>query len=427
MSSAEQYRKTLLPGGVTVVTERLPHVRSVSAGFWIARGSRDETRRQNGLSHILEHMVFKGTSTRSARDIARFLESIGGHLDAFTSKEETCFYARALDEHLPQALEITTDLAVRPRLTAEDLERERKVVMEEIKAVDDTPDDLVHDLLAEALFDGHPLSFPVLGTMDNCRRFTAADVRSFWRGNYISRHFVLAAAGRLEHQRVVDLWAGFLEKAGSRECRRTAPMPPATSSAVLLRNKKTSQAHLCLGFPGIPAADPDRFAMWILNTVLGGGMSSRLFQKIREQEALAYSVYSYLDFYRDSGLVAVYLGVDGKKAASSLGLALSEIRRLGVEPLTADELAHAKAQIKGSMMLGLESVSSRMFRVARTAIAGMPFMPLGEVLARIDQVTAGDVRRLAARIFRPDRLSVSAIGPLPRCGIDLDGLRGMLA
>ncbi len=426
MTPAEHYRKSVLPEGATVVTERLPHVRSVAAGFWIARGSRDETRRQNGLSHILEHMVFKGTSTRSARDIACFLESIGGHLDAFTSKEETCFYARALDEHLPQALEITTDLATRPRLAAEDLERERKVVMEEIKAVDDTPDDLVHDLLAEALFDGHPLSFPVLGSMENCRRFTAADIRGFWRRNYSPRYFVLAAAGRLEHQQVVDLWSEFLEKPLAGEDRRSPP-PPAAPPSIALRKKRTSQAHLCLGFPGIPAADPDRFAMLILNTVLGGGMSSRLFQKIREQEALAYSVYSYLDFYRDSGLVAVYLGVDGKKVASSLGLALSEIKRLGSELLAADELAHAKAQIKGSMMLSLESVSSRMFRVARTAIAGMPFMPLGEVLSRIDRVSAGDVRRLAARTFRPERLAISAIGPLPRSGIDLDGLRDLLA
>lgn len=426
MPPLEQYRRTALPGGVTVVTERLSHVRSISAGFWIARGSRHETAAQNGLSHLLEHMAFKGTATRSARDIARFLESIGGHLDAFTSKEETCFYARALDEHLPQALEITTDLVARPKLAAADLERERHVVMEEIKAVDDTPDDLVHDLLAEALFDGHPLSFPVLGTMDNCRRFTASELRSFWKRHYSPDGCVLAAAGRLDHQRVVDLWAGFLE--GMRASGGpAAPKPPAPRPGMSLRRKKTSQVHLCLGFPGLAATDPDRFALWILNTVLGGGMSSRLFQKIREQEALAYSVYSYLDFYRDSGLVAVYLGVDKDKVPASLALALKEMRRLKHEPLAADELAHAKAQIKGSMMLGLESVSNRMFRVARTAISGLPFMRLGETVARIDRVTAGDVRRLASTLFRPERLAVSAIGPLPRGRIDLDGLRGMLA
>lgn len=425
MPPAEQYHRTVLPYGVTVVTERLPHVRSVAAGFWIARGSRHETSAQNGLSHVLEHMAFKGTATRSARDIARFLESIGGHLDAFTSKEETCFYARALDEHLPQALEITTDLVIRPRLAAADLERERKVVMEEIKAVDDTPDDLVHDLLAEALFDGHPLSFPVLGTMENCRSFTAAELRSFWRRHYSPDGFVLAAAGRLEHQRVVDLWAGFLEGLAASG-KPAAPRPPSPKPHLSLRAKKTSQAHLCLGFPGIPAADPDRFALWVLNTVLGGGMSSRLFQRIREQEALAYSVYSYLDFYLDSGLVAVYLGVDKDKVPASLALALKEMRRLKHEPLTVDELAHAKAQIKGSMMLGLESVSNRMFRVARTAISGLPFMPLGKMVGMIDRVTAGDVRRLASTLFRPENLALSAIGPLPRGRIDLDGLRGML-
>jgi predicted Zn-dependent peptidase len=370
-------------------------------------------------------MAFKGTATRSARDIAHFLESIGGHLDAFTSKEETCFYARALDEHLPQALEITTDLVVRPRLSAQDLERERQVVREEIKAVDDTPDDLVHDLLAEALFDSHPLSFPVLGTMDNCRRFTPADLKRFWRRHYSPENFVLAAAGRLEHQRVVDLWAGFLENVRPGKSPESY-LTPVPACRLVVRKKKTSQAHLCLGFPGLPATDPDRFTLWVLNTVLGGGMSSRLFQRIREQEALAYSVYSYLDFYRDSGLVAVYLGVDKDKVPASLVLTLKEIRRLIKEPLNRDELAHAKAQIKGGMMLGLESVSNRMFRVARTAISGQPFMPLGQTLARIDRITADDISRLAEKLFRPDRLAVSAIGPLPRGRIDLDGLRGML-
>jgi predicted Zn-dependent peptidase len=370
-------------------------------------------------------MAFKGTATRSASDIAHFLESIGGHLDAFTSKEETCFYARALDEHLPQALEITTDLVTRPRLAAGDLERERQVVMEEIKAVDDTPDDLVHDLLARALFDGHPLSLPVLGSMENCRRFTAAELRGFWRRHYSPGNFVLAAAGRLEHQRVVDLWARFLEKAERGE-RPVSGRPPKPACGLVVRKKKTSQAHLCLGFPGLPAGHPDRFVLWILNTVLGGGMSSRLFQKIREQEALAYSVYSYLDFYRDAGLVAVYLGVDKDKVPASLALALKEMRRLKRELLSRDELAHAKAQIKGSMMLGLESVSNRMFRVARTAISGQPFMPLGETVARIDSITAGDIGRLAGKLFRPERLAVSAIGPLPRGRIDLDGLREML-
>lgn len=426
MSPVEQYKKTVLPGGVAVVTERLPHVRSVAAGFWIARGSRDEARRQNGLSHILEHMVFKGTATRSARDIARFLESIGGHLDAFTSKEETCFYARALDEHLPQALEIITDLATRPKLSAEDLERERKVVLEEIKAVDDTPDDLVHDLLAEALFDGHPLSLPVLGNMENCRRFTAAQLRGFWRSHYSPESFVLAAAGRLEHQRVVDLWVRYLDKIKAVASLKPSH-PPQPKPGLVIRKRKTSQAHLCLGFPGLPATHPKRFDIWVLNTVLGGGMSSRLFQRIREEEALAYSVYSYLDFYRDSGLVAIYLGVDKDKVAASLSLALKEITRLKNEPLGRDELAHAKAQIKGSMMLGLESVSNRMFRLARTAISGLPFMPLGEVLDKIDRVSLEDVRCLAGQIFDPKNLAVSAIGPMPREGIDLEGLRDLLS
>ncbi len=424
MPQTEHFKKTVLPGGVTLVTERLPHVRSLSAGFWIACGSRDESPSQNGLSHLLEHMAFKGTASRSAQEIARFLESIGGHLDAFTSKEETCFFARTLDEHLSQALEIITDLATRPKLSEDDLERERRVIMEEIKAVEDTPDDLVHDLLAEALFDSHPLSLPVLGCMDNCRRFSTSDLRRFWRTHYVSPKFVLAAAGRLEHERVVDLWARFLERP-SRTARLLAAPAPALKPSLVLRTRRTSQAHLCLGFPGLSASDPERFALMVLNTVLGGGMSSRLFQRIREQAALAYSVYSYLDFYRDTGLVAVYLGVDSRRARASLELSLREIARLKQEPLSPEELRHAQAQIKGSVMLGLESVSHRMFRLARTALYRQSFMPLGQIIRHIDRVTAEELSQLAQRIFRPENLAAAAIG-LPSPSIHLDDLRECL-
>lgn len=412
---------------MTLVTETLPHVRSLAAGLWITTGSRHESQEQNGLSHLLEHMVFKGTRSRSAQEIAHYLESLGGHLDAFTSKEETCFYARALDEHLPQALDILTDIVTRPKLSEADLEKERKVILEEIKAVHDTPDDLVHDLLAEALFDGHPLSYPVLGSSDNCRRFDTETLRRFWREHYQPQHFILAVAGNVEHQRVVDIWSRLFPEQADIFPSLPRSGAPRYGAGLRIKRKRTSQVHLCLGFPGLSSSHPDRFVLLVLNAVLGGGMSSRLFQRIREQEGLAYSVYSYLDFYRDCGLVAVYLGVARDNIDKSLRLALEEIGRLRKEELSSDVLQNAKAQLKGNLMLSLESVSNRMFRLARSEISGLPFLPLDQVVALIDRVSSEQVKKLAEELLSPEHLALAATGQLPRGRIDIDDLQGMLS
>jgi len=423
---SEKYRRSVLDSGVTVLTEHLPHVRSIATGFWITRGTRDEARDQNGLSHLMEHMAFKGTRRRSARDIAAFLESIGGHLDAFTSKEETCYYARALDENLAQSLDILADILTHSRFDPKDLERERQVVLEEIKSVDDNPDDLIHDLLAEAIFDGHPLSYPVLGTRRNCSRFTVEQLKEFWKEHYRTGNLIVAVAGRVDHGRVLDLAAKHLRDLGTSAPGILPSVPIESSAAVKVRKKRTSQVHLCLGFPGIPFSHPDRYALLVLNIILGGGMSSRLYQRIREREALAYSVYSYIDFNRDTGLVGIYLGVARDKVGRSLALAIEELAKLKRRSVTTDEIKRAQAQLKGSLMLGLESVPNRMFRLARAEIFGEPLVDLNNTLAQIDRVAASDVGRVARALFRPNCLALAAIGPDGLAGVKPDSLRDRL-
>ncbi len=420
------YNRSVLPNGLTLVSENIPHVRSAAVGLWIARGSRDERLSQNGLSHLIEHMLFKGTRTRTAREIAVFLESIGGHLDAFTSKEETCFYARVLDEHLPQAVDILSDVISHPRFDPRDLEKERQVILEEIKAVEDTPDEIVHELFSEALFDGHPLSYPILGSRENCQSFKIADLQAFRRKNYLPGNMVLAVAGRVEHRALEQLARRYLG------WHQTCPVVKKNASAalkapgLLVKKKKTSQVHICLGMPAPPFGDPGRYALLVLNTIFGGGMSSRLFQKIREEEGLAYSIYSFADLYCDTGIFGVYLGVAAEQTRRSLETTLAEFKRLLVEPPSPEELANAKSQLKGNLMLGLESTSNRMMRLAKMEINREPYLDLGQTLAKIDAVTADDLLAIAQRVIRPEALAAAVLGPVSAKDISLPQLREML-
>ncbi len=416
--------RTVLANGLTVVSEAIPSVRSAAVGLWVARGSRDEAPRENGLCHLIEHLSFKGTEGRSAREIAVFLESLGGHLEAFTSKEETCYYARVLDEHLPQAVDILADLAARPRFSPSDLDKERRVILEEIKSVEDTPDDLIHELFSLAVFDGHPLSYPILGSRLNCRRFRLADIEDFRRRHYRPEIMVLAAAGRVDHRRLVRLVERHLglfpQGPKATVPKNHHPGPPRLEA----RRKKTSQVHLCLGAAGLPRRHPDRFPLLVLNTIFGGGMSSRLFQRIREEEALAYAVYSYVDFYRDTGLFGLYLGVAADQAERAAREALAELRRLAHDPPRGRELENAQAQLKGHLMLGLESTTSRMMRLAKMELSGEPYQDLGQTIARIDAVRPEDLRRVARRLARPEGLAAAVLGPAT--GLTLERLRDML-
>jgi len=415
----EQHRRTVLPNGLTVVSEHIPATHSVAAGFWLARGSRDESLRENGISHLVEHLSFKGTATRSARDIALSMESIGGHLDAFTTKEETCFYARALDEHLPRAVDIISDIVCRPNFSQRDLDRERKVVLEEIKGLEDAPDELVHDHFDQVIFDGHPLSYPIIGTAANCRSFRRDDILAWRRRAFVPSNMVVAVAGNVNHGRLTALLSGLCPRlpAGRRGPPRRRP--PRAGGGLKIVRRDISQVHLCLGFPSLPYTHPDRFALMLLSTMLGGGMSSRLFQAIREEAALAYSVNSFLEMYRDAGIFGVYLGTSPGRIQTASDMALAEIRKLSAAPVDGGELANAKAQLKGSMILGMESISNRMMRLARTELIGEPYHGLGHTVRRVDAVTAEDVFALARRLLSPERLSAALLGPVKRGGFEL--------
>jgi predicted Zn-dependent peptidase len=419
-------RQTVLPSGLTVLSEDLAGVRSIAVGLWLARGSRDETASQNGLCHFIEHMSFKGTRKRSARDIALSLEAIGGHLDAFTSKEETCYYARVQHHQLEQALDIITDIVRHSRFDPADIRREKKVVLEEIKGVDDTPDELVHELFAEAIFDGHSLSYPILGPRRNCARFTREQVIGFWENTYQPRNMLVSLAGKAEHRQLCDLLERHFPGKQGNPNLLPEPCLPDFRPSIRVLNRRISQAHICLGVPGVPYSHPGRYPVMVLNTVLGGGMSSRLFQKIREESGLAYSVYSFMDMYRDTGVLGVYLGVSPAQIKKALAMTLGEIRQLVRHPISGTELRNAKEQMKGSLLLGMESTSSRMMRLARFALHGNRYLSVDQTLANIEQVTSDQVHRLAQEIFQPRKLAAAILGPVRERDYSLDKLQDML-
>lgn len=415
------YNKTALKNGIRVITERISHVRSVSLGVFVTSGARDESKEENGISHMIEHMVFKGTEKRTAKDIAMSLESVGGHLDAFTSKEETCFFARVLDEHVPLAVDVISDIATRSLFAEKDLEKEKKVVLEEIKGVEDSPDDLVHDILGAALFDGHPLGQTVLGPPGNCKRWTSEKLKSFWMGHYLTPSVIVAAAGSVEHSDLVKLAGRAYEFPKGEPGSKNGPLPE-TPPRSRIRRKKITQAHLTLGCRTFPFTDPRRFALLIFSTILGGGMSSRLFQTVREREGLAYAVFSYTDFFQDTGMFGIYLGVDPQKVLEALRLVLREVGTFPKEGISEQDLENAKQQIKGNMMLGLESTSNRMMRLARMEMTIGKYVTLDETLSEIDGVTREEVLAVAREFIDPRHLSLAAVGPLREGKIDLGEL-----
>jgi predicted Zn-dependent peptidase len=391
------------------VTEAMPHVRSVSVGVWLTRGSRHEPSQHAGIAHFVEHMLFKGTSSRSAEDIAQQVDSIGGQLDAFTSKEYAGYYVKVLDEHLPLAIDILTDLVSHPLFQPDDIEREQKVVLEEIKMVEDTPDDLVHEIFAEGFWSGHPLGRPILGTPASVSALDQPTLQRYFRDAYVTRNFVVVAVGNLEHDRVKPL----IEAAFARttaDGSPTADCPPTIAPTLLIRHKELEQSHVCLGSVGLPQNHPDRYAAYALNTVLGGSMSSRLFQNVREKRGLAYAVFSSMSAYHDAGALSIYAGCGNDAVSELVDVVVAEIRRLRTEVVPADELRRAKDHLKGSLMLNLESTSSRMSHLARQEIYRDRADSLDEMLASIERVTAADVLRLAEQFFERDALAATVLG-----------------
>jgi predicted Zn-dependent peptidase len=408
-------QKEVLPNGLTVITEAMPAIRSVAIGVWLKVGSRHERESENGITHFLEHMVFKGTTHRTAEEIARSADSIGGHLDAFTAKEFTCFSVKVLDEHVPRAFDVLADLVKNPLFEPGDVAKESQVIQEEIKMVEDTPDDLVHEIFTEAYWRGHALARPILGTRQTVRSFDRPLLVDYFQRHYTPRNMVIAAAGNLRHESIVEMVGkefGDIRLGPAPE----ADLHPVAHATIRHRHKKNlEQAHICLGAPSYPQTDPRRFAVFVLNTVLGGGMSSRLFQNIREQRGLAYAVFSGLSTFSDAGCLSIYAGTARENVKQVVALVVEELHRLKQQPLTPDELQRAKDYLKGSMLLGLESSPSRMTNVARQEIYFGRYITLDEVAQKVDAVTSEDVQQVAHELFDPARIALTVLGP-PQSG-----------
>ena len=408
--------RDVLPNGLRLLTERMPHVRSVSIGVWLTRGSRHEPVEQSGIAHFVEHMLFKGTATRSAEDIAQTIDSIGGQMDAFTAKEYAGYYLKVLDEHLPLAVDVLSDIVMRPALTADDIEREKKVVVEEIKMVEDTPDDLVHELFTEGFWPDHPLGRPILGTRETVEALSADGLRQYFTTAYSAPNLIVAAVGNIEHAQVRELVLRAFEGlpvVGSP----LGDIPPRVVPHVLIRNKELEQSHVCLGTSGYQQDHVDRYASYVLNIVLGGSMSSRLFQNVREKRGLAYAVFSGLVAYRDAGSVTVYAGCANNAVGELIDVVIGELRRLKAETLPESELRRAKDHLKGSLMLNLESTSSRMSHLARQEIYFDRQFGLDETLEGVERVTQDDVRRVAQDLFTDRGLAATVLGAVN--GLDL--------
>jgi predicted Zn-dependent peptidase len=387
----------------------MPHVRSVSIGVWLARGSRHEPQEQSGIAHFVEHMLFKGTATRTAEDIAQAIDSIGGQMDAFTAKEYASYYIKVLDEHLPLAVEVLADIVMNPRFGAEDIEREQKVVLEEIKMVEDTPDDLVHELFTESFWENHPLGRPILGTPETVSALTPDRLRRYFTGAYSAPNLIIAAVGNITHEQVRDL----VVRAFDGLPAINEPLddtPPVVMPRTVIRNKELEQSHVVLGTSGYRQDHDDRYSSYVMNTILGGSMSSRLFQNVREKRGLAYAVFSGLSAYRDTGSMTIYAGCANDAVSQLIDVVIGELRRMKDEPLPPAELQRAKDHLKGSLMLNLESTSSRMSHLARQEIYFDRQFGLDETLEGVERVTVGDVQRVARDLFSDGSLAATVVG-----------------
>jgi predicted Zn-dependent peptidase len=415
-------RRQKLANGLTIITEQMPHIRSASIGIWLETGSRDEDAEWNGISHFIEHMVFKGTEHRTAEEIARQVDSIGGNMDAFTAKECICFNVKVLDEHVPTALDILSDLVLNPVFDATDIARERGVILEEIKMDEDNPDYLVHEIFTQNFWKDHPLGKPILGTKETVKRFERQPVLDAYARRFVPGNIIVSAAGNLDHDRFVEQVTQHFEHMKPMKNGFHSSAPKIVPRIILRNKKALEQVQLCLGVPAHPIAHEKRHAGYVLNTLLGGGMSSRLFQNIRERQGLVYSIYSDLNPYRDTGCLAVYAGTSLASAAKVVQSVVTEFRKLKIEPVTDEELRRSKAQLKGSLMLSLESSTARMSNLARQEMYFDRYYDLDELIERIEAVTAEDLTGLANEFFKTESVAVTALGNLPGLKITRDQL-----
>ena len=410
---AGAFRRTVLPNGLTVLSESMPGVRSVAFGAWVRAASLHEPRELMGVSHLLEHMVFKGTARRSAKQIALELEALGGSLDAFTSREHTVYQARVLDEHLDIAADVIGDFVFGPSLRASDLELERKVVLEEIAMVDDTPDDLVFELHNEALWGAHPYGYSILGTRDTVSSLSTADLKALHERAYHPSQLIVAASGNVEHDALLAALerTGWTARIGGDATRLIVPSPQAAAPSRRHVERDGAQTHIVVGTTTVAHEDPRRHAVILLGSILGGGMSSRLFQRVREELGLAYSVYTFQSFHADVGMHGVYVGTGPETARDALEAIHLELADVANNGLPESELAMGKSQLKGQITLSLESVTARMYRCAAVELYGEPYRSLDEMLALVDSVTSEQVAEVAREFFAPERQTVVSLGP----------------
>lgn len=406
------YHKSILTNGIRVVTEEIPMFSSVAIGFWVNVGSKREVPNEAGISHLIEHLLFKGTHQRSAREIAEILDSVGGQLNAFTSKEYTCYYAKVLAQHFMLAFDVLSDMFLNPKLSPEDTEREKKVVQEEISMYEDSPDELVHDLLAQTVWANHPLGRPVLGTRDSVANLTSEQIHSFFQRFYAPNNLVVAVAGNIKHEQVIAACEKLLSAA------TPVPIPTFDLSIPQFRadrkffTRNLEQVHLCIGAPGVTAEDEKNYVIDVANSILGGGLSSRLFQHIREDQGLAYSVYSYHTAYEDSGLFAVYAGLSKDNLKEGFRLAHQELEAIIQNPIPTTELNRAKQQVLGSFFLGLENTTNRMIRLGKQELTLNRFVSPEEVKEKIIAVASSDIQNLCAHLFGKQGLATVVLGPV---------------
>jgi len=415
-------RRTVLPNGMAVVSEEMPHLRSVSIGIWIRTGSRHEAPEVNGISHFVEHMVFKGTGTRSAEEIAKTVDSIGGNLDAFTAKETICFNVKVLDEHLGIAMDVLSDLVLNPVFHKDDITKERGVILEEIKMDEDNPDYLVHEIFVQNFWKNHPLGRPILGTKDTVRKFEQKLLLDYYGARFLPGNMVLSAAGNIHHEELVKRVS---ERFGHLKplANVVSDEPPKAQPKIVLKNKKSlEQVQICLGVPSYSISHRSRYSSFVLNTLLGGGMSSRLFQNIREKQGLVYSIFSELNPYRDTGMMTVYAGTSKDSAPKVVNSIVREFRQLKDSPVSVEELGRAKAQLKGSLMLSLESSMARMSNLARQEMYYERFSSMNEIMERVEAVSIEDVQNCAREFFAPDQIAVTVLGNLTGLKITRDQL-----
>jgi predicted Zn-dependent peptidase len=420
VEAGSRYQKTVLDNGLRVITEEIPYLRSVSIGVWVVTGSRDERPHENGISHFIEHLLFKGTEKRTAFDIAKEIDSVGGTLNAFTGREYTCFYAKVIDRNLPLAIDLLSDIFLHSLMDSKDVERERMVILQEIKMVEDTPDDYIHDLFNRVCWGDHPLGFPIYGTSELVQSFSRDQLHQFFKENYPPDRIIVCAAGSLKHQEVVDLIETTFGKIPKADRPRERSKPDAISTTNIWK-RDLEQVHFCLGTRGLQYNHSLRFASYVLNTILGGGMSSRLFQEIRENRGLAYSVYSYLPTYIDSGLTVVYAGTSEDSFQQVIQLVLNEFNQLKEGHLKNGELETSKEQLKGNLLLSMESSDNLMTRLAKNEIYFQSYLPVGMILKGIDQVQGETVRQLADEIFDERLFCLTVLGPTN--GNNLDKVR----